>query len=350
MKVFIPHKKDPNPYFAEIQFFSEIEYVFMDFKTDFPNNSIINIHWPEALLDWKLPSRKDLDDVENILNKWKQNSKIVYTRHDSSSNFSANKIYEKLFLLIEKATDAFIHLGEFSKTEMEKKYPFKEHVVISHPLYEKSFEKFSKTYARKQLNIAQDALVMIAPGRIRHVKERNMVLSAFNSISNINKTLLSNRMLPFQSDLSFRGKHRINKYINLDDLRIKSLLKIYQPPKYIFNYDFADYTLLSLMMSASDFVFIPRLNILNSGNVFLAFTFSKPVIGPFSGNITEQLNEFKFSSFDPSSSKSINSAVEKVINLINLSHEQLFGSLLDKYHPKQIAFSMDEFFKHLRTK
>ncbi len=349
MQVFIPHKKDPNPFFEEIQFYSEVEYVFMDFKTDFPVNSVINIHWPEALLDWKLPLQNDLDEVEIILKKWKNNSKIVYTRHDSSSNFSANKIYEKLFDMIEDASDAFIHLGEFSKMEMEKKHPLKEHVVISHPLYERSFQKFEKAYAREQLNIAQDALVMIAPGRIRHIKERNMVLSAFNSISNKNKTLLCNRMLSFQSDLSFRGKHRINKFINLDDLRIKSLLKKYQPPKYIFNYNFADFNLLSLMMSASDFVFIPRLNILNSGNVFLAYTFSKPVIGPFSGNITEQLNEFNFSPFDSSSSKSINNAVEKAINLKNLSHEKLFGSLLDKYHPKQIALSMDKFYKHLRT-
>lgn len=344
MKVFIPHKKDPNPFFEEMLPFSKTLFKFGSFKEyeeDFP---VVNIHWPEALLNWNLPSEQDLNNISFEIQKWKKNSKIVYTRHDAGHNFDEKLIHKKLFKLIENAADAFIHLGNFSKKTMEEQYPEKIHTVIPHPLYQKSFKKFEKAYARSQLKIQEDAIVMIAPGRIRKSTERDLLLSAFNAIPDQNKSLLSNRMLPFQSDLQFVGKHSLNKIFNVDKVRIKYLYKKFQPPRYIFNYNFLDFHTFSLMMSASDFVFISRTNILNSGNVLLGYTYKKPVIGPISGNITEQLTELNFPRFDPLSLDSVKTAVNEVLLLKGIQEKELFGTSLEKYHPIKIAELIDNFF------
>ena len=62
---------------------------------------------------------------------------------------------------------------------------------------------------------------------------------------------------------------------------------------------------VDVYVKAADALFIPRYEALNSGNVFLGFTFGKPVIGPAIGNIGEVLTLTGNPTFDPRHVKSI---------------------------------------------
>ena len=68
-------------------------------------------------------------------------------------------------------------------------------------------------------------------------------------------------------------------------------------------------------MAASDVIFIQRKDILNSGNVPLAFLYHKVVVGPKVGNIGELLSETGNPTFDPDDKKDILRALEEARRL-----------------------------------
>jgi hypothetical protein len=59
-------------------------------------------------------------------------------------------------------------------------------------------------------------------------------------------------------------------------------------------------------------VLIPRHEALNSGNVFLGFTFGKPVVGPDIGNIGEVLTLTGNPTFDPKCPRTVVDALAKL--------------------------------------
>src|SRR5690606_12932433 len=137
-----------------------------------PSYDIVNIHWPEALFDWYEPTPGQLDELEKSVEIWKKNSIIVYTKHDSRRHKGMTSNFERLFKMIEENTDVFIHLGNYSKSLYEKEFPAARHEIVFHPLYTNSYSFYSREEARKDLGIDKDAMVIIAPGNIRHLKER----------------------------------------------------------------------------------------------------------------------------------------------------------------------------------
>lgn len=347
MQVFIPHKRDPNPYFDELIKYSKHDFVFDSFKNYLASYRIINIHWPEAIFDWIVPTEEELIFFEKEIKSWKKNAKIIYTKHDEKPHFFESEIYNRLFEIIEKNADGMIHLGNFSLQQKLKIFPKKKHVKIPHPLYESSFKIHQKAKARQLLNINKNALVIIAPGKIRNVRERDLLLTGFNSINKKHKVLISNNMLPFKSEIKFKGRDKLKKWIDIKKHHTSWLCNKYRKPKYFFNYSFTSFEEFSLMLSASDIVFIPRINLLNSGNVFLGLTYGKIVVGPAIGNIKEQLIQLNFPLFNPNSKKSVREAIDRGINLFDQNNFEFDQDLISNYKPIRIASQLDEFFDSL---
>lgn len=347
MKVFIPSAKDANPYLEEIMHYSTCNFIFGNFKHYKPEYEIVNIHWPESLFDWFEPTTEELAVLEQEIKKWKRTSRLVYTLHDENHLFGRKENFNKLFELIENNADVFIHLGEFSKRKMAKKYPKAIHKIIVHPLYLKSFEIFNKADARKKLQINPAALVVIAPGKIRSVNERNLILKAFKTINKKNKILLSNNMLPFHIQRDFRGRVRIKRFFDFNNYKKKLMERKYVPPHYIFNFQFTGTKELSTMFSAADIVFIPRIENLNSGNVFLGLTFKKIIVGPAIGNIKNELLEFDFPVYNPHSFRSVKKAIKSGIKILQEDKKIYTQKKLKPFHPEVVAAKMDDFFKNL---
>lgn len=339
MNIFLPFEKIVNPYLDEIQQYSENSFIYGNFN-DYKNSfEIVNIHWPEALFGWLEPTQKQLDELETTIKKWKINSKIIYTKHDVTRHIGMTPNFKSLFEIIENNTDVFIHLGDYSKKKYEKKFPNAQHKIVFHPLYESSFVRYSKEIARDQLNIDQDAFVMIIPGTIRNKKEKKLLLRAFKHMKIGKKVLIVTNM---RSDinLNFPGRIRLKKFFNIKGFLMDRFKKKYKEPKYIFNYGIMPEKELALKMSASDLVLVPRINILNSGNIFLGFTYRKIVVGPDTGNIGEPLKALNLPLFNPESNPSILDALKKGIEMAK-SGIKLNEKILLKYHPKKVAKQMD---------
>ncbi|WNH09629.1 hypothetical protein [Thalassobellus suaedae] len=224
-------------------------------------------------------------------------------------------------------------------------YPGVIHQYIPHPLYSTSFKNFDKVDARTQLGIKADKHLVVVPGNVRLKEERDLILKAFNSLKLKNKLLLIPNMYKKEVSIEFKGRHLLKKLID-----VKKVLEYFCNKDYIkkyqFEYGFTDIDRLSLILSASDVVFIPRINALNSGNVFLGFTYKKVVVGPDIGNIGEELKNNRFPVFNPYNQDSIVKALERGLNMNVKSRKKVdFEKIWKKYNPNIISKQYDDFFK-----
>lgn len=330
-----------HPYLEEIKKNTTNDLICDKYQNYNSSFEIVNIHWPEAIFNWVEPSEDELSKFDNALKVWKKKSVIVYTKHDLVRTKGNTLNFSKLFQIVEENTDVFVHLGEYSKRIYVEKYPNAKHEIIFHPLLSNSFQLSNKNEAREILGIGNEALVIIAPGNIRSFRERKLILKSFIGIKAKNKVLISTNM---RNELryDFPGRIRLKKYFDVQGYVINSFKVKHLPPQYFFTYNPLSTEALSLRMSAADIVIVPRVDILNSGIVFLGLTFGKVTVGPNIGNIGEQLKELNYPVFNPNSISSVTKALEKGIKL-NLSGDYI-GNSLEKYLPINVAREYDRIF------
>jgi len=342
LKILLPFKEDLNPYLDEIITYSGCSFVYDNFKNYSPEYDIVNIHWPEALFDWWEPTEQQLLDLEKDIEIWKKASIVIYTKHDDRRTKGTTPLFTRLFELIEEYTDVFIHLGEYSKAKYQVIYPKAKHEVVLHPLYENSYKIFSKGEAREKLGIDLNSFVVTVPGAIRDFKERRLVLDSFKALKIPKKVLISSNMRT-ELKRDFRGRIALKKFVDIKKYLVNRFKAKYKPPTYIFTYEKLDSEDFSLRISAADILLVPRIDILNSGNVFLAFTFRKVVAGPETGNVKEALEKFKMPLFNPFSLKSVITALNQAV-ILNKNGFQYPEEELEEFKPQNIAKAMDEIF------
>lgn len=346
MKIFTPAQKDTNSFFDEITFHSEHEYVHGALGDDTTSYDTILIQWPEQIFNWKEPNNEQLTFLSQEIKKWKQRLKVIYIVHNEKPHLGMTTPFQKLYDLIESSSDILLHFGTYSKERFQKKYPNSKHKILHHPLYKRSFPWYTKEEARKQLGIDQEREVMIAPGKIRTLTERNLVLGSFENIKNPNRTLIVPTMFWKQSTLEFKGRQKLKSIFDIKTWVEKKMNGTFVPPAYILNYGFMNANQLALSVAASDVVFIPRIDTLNSGNMYLGLTQKKISVGPETGNITEELNNFDFPVFQPENPESIKQAIEKGFDL-SKRVDQVYKSFdLKAYEPKNIAVQLDQIIKN----
>ncbi|MHB1148661.1 MAG: glycosyltransferase family protein [Lutibacter sp.] len=348
MKIFIPAPKDGNTFFDEIMFHSNNTFVFDNFKNYNAENKIVVIHWPEQIFDWNEPSMPQLKELKEAIEIWKKLAKIIYVVHNLERHYGMTANFKKLYNLIESSCDTMIHFGNYSFELFKNKYPNITHKVISHPLYEESFTLFDKEEARKKLGIDEESLVILVPGRIRKIFERKMVLRAFKKLPQKNKVLLATNMMKFKFPYEFKGRDRLKSFFDIKNVYENYFKnKVYKKPKYYFNYNYLSSHNFSLMLSAADVIFIPRKQILNSGNVFLGLTYKKIIVGPNQGNIKEVLDIFGFPSFDPNNPKSVSVALRQSIIMLKDGSYCYDDAELAKFKPKNVAEEWDKLIENL---
>lgn len=348
MKIFLPFKKDLNPYLEKTQEFSQHEYTYSNIEDYREDYDIVNIHWPEALFGWLEPSDSQLDDLREALYHWQKHSVIVYTLHDSKRHKGMTRNFKRLFQLVENFADAFIHLGEYSRKKYQQKYPEAIHKTINHPLYEKAYPCYNKEIARDKLKIDQDATVFIVPGNIRNDKEKKIVLQGFNSIKSEKKVLIATGMRA-ELKFDFPGRVRLKKIIDVKAQKVKRFKAKHQPPAYLFNYQRISSQELGLKMSAADIVLIPRIDNLNSGLVFLGLTFNKVLVGPGIGNIEEHLVKFNFPVFDPVSMHSVKNKIDTAVQLSRQGYSWDKGEL-NAFKTEIVVQELDQFMSEIFKK
>jgi len=277
---------------------------------------LIHIQWPE-LLSFMVsrrtfsPNNQRIQKVDEQLKKLKaEGAKIVITRHNVfPHNYSSN--YEKLYGVVFKNMDGVIHMGNYSHQEFLERYPKLtniKHTVIPHGWYDNIPNICTKEEARAFLNLKKDAFVILAFGALRDDAEEKMLFESFNLIQKPNKVLIIPRGYYNNKNLLYRL---------FDFLNLKFYKKLIQKKSdklkaqnILWNQTFVDEKDIQYYFNAADVLVIPRIDILNSGNVPLGFSFKKVVAGPMVGNIGEILTETNNPTFDPNNYPSIAKAIE----------------------------------------
>lgn len=346
--VFIPHLQDRNRYLDEIIVYSKSTFIYGNYKEYKKHYSIVNIQFPEAIFDWKLPTQKQLLELECYFVQWKKHSKIVYTMNDLKKHGSKEPMFDKLFQLVHQYADGVIHLGNFSLKEYSSLFSDKcQHIVIYHPIYASlTMENFKTLDVQRIIPFdLSEKYIVSAIGSIRSKKEMSLILKIFKNIVVQNKVLIVPRMNQFSPVPKFVPYRYRKLYRNIADrINFYSI----RAEEYFVGNVFLEYDYLVDLVQKSSLIIIPRVENLNSGNLFLGLTFDKKMFVPKVGNLSEILTLFKVSSFDfkKINKKNIN---EFILSITNEPYCEAIGYKQNKkiFHPSAIAAQHDVFFKFL---
>jgi len=283
MKVLVPQHR-PELFITEIiksyETHVDVHTSFQDFWLNQGDYDVIHLHWPEYLFKWKVPTDTELLLLARVMEEWQQKgTKIAVTRHNYLPHRPNAVDYIPLYDLIYKTVDAVIHMGQHSEQEYKQRYqelmPQNQlHVQIPHPIFTNYPNTVTREEARAHLKIGPETKVMLVFGTVRTASEKNLILKAFDAMKQKNKLLLA-------PGWKFsEGKEPVN--------RLKWFF-VKRSKKYRISKEFIEDERVQYYFNAADFVFLPRINTLNSGVPFLAAVFKTPIIGIDQGNISEVL-------------------------------------------------------------
>lgn len=272
---------------------------------------IIHFQWPEEVVGWNCENPDVIRRLEERIRFFRsRGAHFVYTRHNVRPHY-ANDIISRAYDIIETQSDIVVHMGHFSADDFAARYPQSRNVVILHHIYEYTYqEDISEARARQYLNLPQNAFIVTAFGKFRNREEIRMVLGAFHAWKRPHKLLLAPRLYPFSRRNRY-GKNFLKRWLSrFGYYVVRPLLNRWLHLRAGGNDDLVDSCDLPYYIAASDLVMIPRKDILNSGNIPLAFLYHKVVVGPDTGNNGELLAITGNPSFDPDDREDIVRALE----------------------------------------
>ena len=283
---------------------------------------IIHIHWPEYLsfeLEKYLYNGLSIPGdmwakLETCLKHWSKNSKIIYTRHVQYPHARHDEDFLKLYYLTASYCQTVVHFANYSIQQFKEFYPDLtsiKHIVIPHHNYASLPNKISKEEARKKLQIANDARVMLVFGTINEW-EKEIIKKAFNTISTKTKVLLAPSWKVPRRKISYI---RLREWVWKFEKFIASKRKSFRT-----NLGFIEEEDAQIYLNAADILFIPRTNELNSGNITLGCTFGLVIIGKDGADIGEILIETGNPTFNPDNLNSLSEAFELAEELIKNKH------------------------------
>lgn len=312
---------------------------------------IIHFQWPEEAVGWTCNDPGVIRRLEERIAYFRsRGARFVYTRHNVRPHY-ANDVISRAYEVIESESDVVVHMGRFSHDEFAATHPGSWNVVIPHHIYQYTYnEDISMEHARQYLRIPQGAFVVTAFGKFRNREEIRMVLDAFHAWREPRKLLLAPRLYPFSRQHSYSGNilkrwaSRAGYYLLMPLLNRLMKLKAGASDELIDNADLPYY------LAASNVVFIQRKDILNSGNVPLAFLFRKVVAGPKVGNIGELLETTGNPTFCPDNRQDILRALEEARRLAALGQgERNYAYGLEQMNLSKIGREYARVYNDLHT-
>ena len=284
---------------------------------------IIHFQWPEGLfgLFGHQVTDEELTRVNQRLVWLKEHGKkLFYTCHNLKPHTNKNENLLHLYELIYSNADYVHHLGNYSCELLQPQYPNAHHIVIPHHIYDNVLSfSVSQQEARQRLHLPQDKKIILSFGKFRNDKERNFVLSLKEKIEVQPSAAEALRATP--------SKER-NSVLFLMPGFYRQTLHTWNPKKLVprlyhtlyyrlkgiqFSNEVIPDDMMQCYFCAADVVLIQRLDILNSGNLPMAFHAGKVVVGPNVGNVGEILHETGNFTFDPHDIRSAVSALQNAL-------------------------------------
>lgn len=286
----------------------DISWGLDQFWTNYVSYDVIHINWPNSLFENWSPTKVEVLHLEKVLSDIKQRGiKLVYTRHNERPHYTSNSNILKCYKLVEENADAIVHLGD-SNIEYNDRCENKKHYVIPHHVYDIYDTNITQEEARKKLNISTRKFVILTFGAYRDIEETKLVLDTYRKLDLKGRYLLAPRI----------GEPLGLSEVYLGIGRRWLLNKIEKAKFWWRNIKISDGYIsdkdLPLYFQSADVVLIQRKDILNSGNLPLAYFFKKVVVGPDSGNVGEILKETDNFMFNPNIKDSLEESLKKAYN------------------------------------
>jgi glycosyltransferase involved in cell wall biosynthesis len=249
------------------------------------------VHWPEAMFGWREPTQAEVERFEQWIEACASRGLLLWTVHNAFPHgWRGSRRFGHVYRLVAERAHVHLHHGHQSIREITRRYP-------------SARPRISRTYphggcwhlvgdltpdaARARLALRTRDRILLVFGEVRTPRE---LLLAWHAARATGWHVLLVGRLPSRRRL-WRLTARLAR--SLPTRRWTIIVK-WVPDNEIDAY-----------LKAADAVLIPRYDALNSGNVFLGFTFGKPVVGPRIGNIGEVLTATGNPTFDPTRPRSI---------------------------------------------
>ena len=267
---------------------------------------IVHFQWPEFI--FKTYTDTIIARVRDRLEWLKAHGvKVFYTCHNLKPHTKKDKAIRHLYEVLCSHADTIVHLGHYSCELLQAQYPNVRHVVVPHHIYNNVFTfSVSQQEARQRLHLPQDKKIILSFGKFRNNEERNFILNLKDKC-NYNKEAALFLMPGFYRETlhTWNPKKLVNRLYHTMRDKLAGIQ---------FSNEVIPDDLMQCYFRAADVVLIQRLDILNSGNLPMAFHAGRVVAGPDVGNVGEILRQTGNYSFNP---KSINTAAEALHEALN---------------------------------
>ena len=278
---------------------------------------IIHFQWPEGIFG--LFGHQVTDEELTRMNQrlmWlkEHGKKVFYTCHNLRPHTNRNENLLRLYELIYKNADYIHHLGNYSCELLQSKYPNASHVVIPHHIYDDVLSfNISQVEARQRLHLPTDKKIILSFGKFRTEEERNFVLSIKDSsLFTLHSSLFLMPGFYRQTLHTWNPKKLVTRLYHTLYYRLKGIQ---------FSNEVIPDDMMQYYFCAADVVLIQRLDILNSGNLPMAFHAGKVVVGPDVGNIGPILRETGNFTFDPEHTESATDALKDALEATSKGKE-----------------------------
>lgn len=264
---------------------------------------VVHFHWPQTFMGKDPHNEADL--LHHIEKMQSAGVKIVATCHDLEPHYDQFADKTESMKIVYSHCDAIIHLGEYSKTLFEERYPHANHILIPHHLYDTVYTHFpSRAESLRYLKLPEDKIYVLCFGTFRAKQERQLIIKLSKQLADRNIIILAPSFMSVWWH-SFRLLH-------------KRLIKLYYQYRYNIYCTGRTWRAVSdeklpYYYSAADVVFIQRVKILNSGNAMMPMLFGKVVVGPDCGNVGSLLRHWNYPIF----------SVDNINNIGEITREAL---------------------------
>ena len=314
MKIFMVHE-DPwhagNPYIYTL--IEELQRQHIDcvvswgrdlfWSDEIYKYDIVHFHWPQAFMAGDSHSEKDLKDhIEQMSIK---GVRIVSTCHDLEPHYKQCSEYAASIQIVYSHCDTIFHLGAYSKSLFEEKYPNIRHLLLPHHVYDTVYTTFpNRDQSLTYLKLPKDKKYILCFGTFRGDEERMLVINLYKQLKTEKIAILAPGFMDVRP-----SKKTIGGFVD----RIKKYYYQYRYHIYCSGKTFAPISDAELpyYYGASDIAFIQRLKILNSGNAIMPLLMKKVVVGPNTGNVGFFLKSCRYPLFDINNLDNIHLSVEE---------------------------------------
>ena len=243
-------------------------------------HDIIHIHFPELIVRWDAGIRTTVLDMIKVLlglriAKWR-GARIVWTGHDLGPHDMPNpRLYGLYVRGFGRLVDLLVSLSDDATRRLTERYPWlarKRTVTIPHGHYRDLYPAPpTKSVARKELDLDEDAAVFLLFGQIRRYKDVPGLVRAFGRQLPDARLLLAGAVVVDES-LTDEVRAAVAEAGNVS-AQLRAIPSVEVP----------------LIHAVADVVVLPYAvgSALNSGAAFLALSMGRPVVVRESGTMRE---------------------------------------------------------------